>query len=296
MFIFCRLCHAPTIWMDGTFKSSPRIFAQIYTMHIKVGGQFFPVLHAFLPDKTQLTYTRLFTELQRAAVNANLVFVPGVVHIDFEMATINAVTQVLNIMPTACLFHFDQNIYRKLQAVGLQVAYNTDNPPGVRKWLRRLMGLPLVPPIRLQGVYAAVIQNAPNIPQAGVMHNYMWNTYVDPNNALFNVNIWNVFNTVDRTTNVCEGWHSALNKALGVYYPTVFKVIEFLQKANGEQEREMAQLSLGAAPKKRKAKYVAVDEAIARLTDQTFGHALPSIANILQYLDGVAHQLWDVKH
>jgi hypothetical protein len=93
------------------------------------------------------------------------------------MATINAVTQVLNIIPTACLFHFDQSIYRKIQAVVLQVAYNTDNSAGVRKWLRRLMGLPLfVSPIRLQGVYAAVIQNAPNIPEAALMHNCMWNT------------------------------------------------------------------------------------------------------------------------
>jgi hypothetical protein len=81
-------------------------------------------------------HTSLFTELQRAAINANLVFTPGVVHVDFEMATINAVTQVLNVIPTACLFHFDQNIYGNIQAVGLQVAYNTDNPAGVRKWLR----------------------------------------------------------------------------------------------------------------------------------------------------------------
>ena len=180
----------------------------------------------------------------------------------------------------------------------MQVAYNTDNPAGVRKWLRRLMGLPLVPPIRLQGVYT---------PLSSKMHPTFQRLplctttcgipiYVDPNNALFNVNIWNVFNTVDRTTNICEGWHSALNKAIGVYSPTIFKVIEFLQNADGDQEREMTQLALGAAPKRRKANYVRVDEAIARLTDQTFGHALPSIANILQYLDAVSYQLWDLKH
>ena len=29
-------------------------------------------------------------------------------------------------------------------------------------------------------VYAAVIQNAPNIPEAAFMHNCTWNTYVDP--------------------------------------------------------------------------------------------------------------------
>jgi hypothetical protein len=122
------------------------------------------------------------------------------------------------------------------------------------------MGLPFFPPIRLRGVYAAVIQNAPNIPEAALMHNYMSNTYVDPNNALFNVNIWNVFNTVDRTTNICEGWHSALNKAIGVYSPTIFKVIEFLQNADGDQEPEMAQLALGAAPKRHKAKYVRLQD------------------------------------
>ena len=79
-------------------------------MHVKVMNQFFPVLHAFLPDKTGRTYKRLFTELKRAAISVNLKFASAIVHIDFEMATINAVTQVLNIIPTGCLGHLDQNI------------------------------------------------------------------------------------------------------------------------------------------------------------------------------------------
>ena len=94
-----------------------------------------------------------------------------------------------------------------------------------------------------------------------------------------------------KTLNICEGWHSPLNKAIGVYSLTIFKVIDFLQKADAEQEREIAQLALGAAPKRRKAKYVRVDEAIARLTDNTFANAIPNVAHILQYLDAVAYQL-----
>ena len=57
--------------------------------------------------------------------------------------------------------------------------------------------------------------------------------------------------------------------------------------------------ALGAAPKRGKIKPNMLEwtyEATARLTDQTFGHALPSIANILQYLDAVSYQLWDLKH
>ena len=78
------------------------------------------------------------------------------------------------------------------------------------------MGLPLVPPLRIQGVYAAIVNSAPNLPEAADMHAYMWNTYVDPANAIFHIDIWNVFDTVDRTTNICEGFHAALNKSLGV--------------------------------------------------------------------------------
>ena len=212
------------------------------------------------------------------------------------MAAINAITQVLNVQPTGCLFHFNQNIYRHVQAEGLQTNYNTDNPPGLRKWIRRLMALLLVPPIRIPGVFAAIQQAAPNIPEAPIIHDYVNRTYLDPNNALFQVGIWNVFNSVDRTTNICEGYHSSTKRAIGVYRPSIYKIIEFLQEQEAEHERELAQLRKGAPPKKRKATYVRLDATIARLTVQAFGHVIPNISNILDYLDAVSFQLWDLKH
>jgi hypothetical protein len=99
----------------------------------------------------------MFRLLQTAAVNANATFAPTTIHVDFELAVINAVSHELHVTATGCLFHFTQSIYRKIQAVGLQVQYNTDNPAGVRQWLRRLMALPLLPPLRLQQVYAAIV-------------------------------------------------------------------------------------------------------------------------------------------
>ena len=100
---FGRLCGTNTLWMDGTFKCCPTIFKQIYTMHIKLFNQFFPVLMAFLPDKREVTYCRMFQLIKTAAVNANLVFAPQTVHIDFEMAVVNAVRVELNITATGCL-------------------------------------------------------------------------------------------------------------------------------------------------------------------------------------------------
>lgn len=110
--------------MDGTFKAAPKLFAQLYTMHIRVLGNFVPALVAFLPAKDEATYERLFRLIQTSAATANLVFAPAgtVIHCDYELAVIRAVQQELTIEPTGCLFHFGQCIYRHAQQVGLAVS------------------------------------------------------------------------------------------------------------------------------------------------------------------------------
>ena len=87
-----------------------------------------------------------------------------------------------------------------------------------------------------------------------------------------------------------------LTRQLAFTIPPSIKLLNFFQGQKTTQGRELMQLLFGAVPKKRKAKYVRVDKAITRVTEQTFGRMIPNIAGILLYLDAVAHQLWDVKH
>ena len=282
--------------MDGTFRSAPSLFTQIYTIHAKVHGQFFPLVISLLPDKQEATYKRMILQFQNEARNRNKAFNPQIVHCDFEIATMNAVRSELAVEPTGCLFHFTQSIYRYAQSLGLQVGYNTDTPPGTRRWIRRLMGLPLVPPLRLQGAYRAVVDDAPNIAEAADMHQYIFQTYVDPNAALFPSEIWNVFGLQNRTINMCEGFHLSLNQAVSVRHPSVYRLIDTLRVMESSNERTLAQLAMGVAPKKRNPKYVAVNEALQRLADNTFGVGLPNIQQVMHYLDAVAYQLWDLKH
>ena len=291
------MCVANSIWMDGTFRSAPTLFAQIYTLHIQLYDQFFPVAIALLPDKQEVTYTRLLQLLCAEAINRQLVFQPQVVHCDFEMAVFNSVANVLGINAIGSLFHFNQSIFRHIQTLGLQANYNNDNPLGVRRWLRRLMALPLVPPARLPGAYHAITVQAQQYPQAAAMHQYIEDTYMAPVGALFDIQCWNVYGTANRTTNMCEGFHSALNKAVAVRHPSVYRLIEVLQEVEATNERNIAQLALGAQPKRKKAKYVAVNEAISRLQANTFAAGgIPNIPQILNYVDAVAYQLWEVKH
>jgi hypothetical protein len=102
------------------------------------------------------------------------------------------------------------------------------------------------------------------------MHGYVNDTFTGAN-PLFDPAVWNVFNTVDRTTNVCEGFHSSLIKAIGKIHPSVFKIVEFWINHDDENERVLAQIGMGAPPKQRKMKYVGVDESIARHVGGTFG-------------------------
>lgn len=110
--------------MDGTFKAAPTLFAQIYTMHVRVHGDFIPALVAFLPAKDEATYRRLIQLICASATAANLVFGQAgiIIHCDYEMAVIRVVQHDLHLQPTGCLFHYCQCIYRQILHVGLTVS------------------------------------------------------------------------------------------------------------------------------------------------------------------------------
>lgn len=206
-----------------------------------------------------------------------------------------AIRNEFHIDPNGCLFHFSQSVLRHLQQSGLQVAYNTNAPPEVRKWVRRLIALALVPPVRIDQGFQAAVANAPNVVGRDNMNDYMRSTFIGPN-ALFDRQTWNCFGQKDRTINVCEGYHHVVNDQFRGVRPDPYKFIDFLKEQESSIERRVAQLQQGAPPRKRKAVYVHVDEALDRLRDQYFGARFPNVAGLLQYMDAVAHQMYDVKH
>ena len=72
-YLFCftvhRLYRTPEMWMDGTFQTAPSLFMQIYTIHAKVDGQFFPLAIALLPDKQEVTYRRMMVSIQQKSID-----------------------------------------------------------------------------------------------------------------------------------------------------------------------------------------------------------------------------------
>jgi hypothetical protein len=64
---------------------------------------------------------------------------------------------------------------------------------------------------------------------------------------------------MNRTTNVCEGYHHIINEKFRRGQPDPFQCVHFLQEQQADIERRVAQLQVGAPPRKRKAAYVHVD-------------------------------------
>lgn len=120
------------------------MFSQLYTISVIIQRTAVPVVYALLPGKSKLVYDRLFAALKEKLSND---WSPQRVMSDFEYAALLSVQESFpNAELTACLFHFGQSIYRRIQRlVLLNQAYNDF------KWkLKSFQALSFVP---LQFVY-----------------------------------------------------------------------------------------------------------------------------------------------
>ncbi|CAG8700920.1 12166_t:CDS:2 [Gigaspora margarita] len=80
--------------MDGTFKTVPTIFRQLYTIHapIEVGDntRVLPLVYALMTKKSEDLYRALFQDLIEFTKENNILLGPTTILTDFELAAINA--------------------------------------------------------------------------------------------------------------------------------------------------------------------------------------------------------------
>ncbi|CAK9298523.1 unnamed protein product [Gordionus sp. m RMFG-2023] len=81
---------ATTIYMDGTFYIVPRLYCQLYTIHVMYENVMIPVIHALLPDKSRETYIQLFHIVRNFCTLEGINFNPPNDQTDFEAAAISA--------------------------------------------------------------------------------------------------------------------------------------------------------------------------------------------------------------
>ena len=241
-----RLLAENNRWfMDGTFKVAPRLFRQLFTVHVMLGGKVIPCVYSLMASKSKIAYKRVFRALKDYVDQQHLpALQPISIMTDFERAMMDAVDEEF---PTAhsrgCLFHFTQALWRKLQGLGLQETYNEGAE--LQDCCRQMMALPFLPEAEIPNAFAWLSDLGNDLhPAMPVFIDYIDHQWVS--NGHLPLAKWNCHRMDIRTNNAVEGWHSRFNRKVRVAHPNTWMLMEYIQQENSRSELLAAQIEGGA--------------------------------------------------
>lgn len=188
--------------------------------------------HFFLlPDKRQITYESAFVLLKNKCESVGLNFKPKKVVADFEKAIHNAVQAVWQESQLiGCRFHLGQAWFRKIQKLGLTAEYKNQESE-IGRWLKYTFGLPFLNPADVGDCFAydfAEIQ--PEDEKVSKYADYLVDNYIGEE-ASFPPELWaECSDSIERTTNACESFHSRFNSNFYSTHPNIFAFIEVLKQ------------------------------------------------------------------
>ena len=174
--VFCtrndlRALMSSRAWfLDGTFKTAPSIFTQVFAVLGSVTEVVrevqheiaLPFAYALFEGKHQYEYHKVLESLIKEAKNMNIVLEPAYVMTDFELAILNASRGIFRTSEIkACFFHLFQSICRKVQEEGLQTEYADAEDETIRTAARMMAALAFVP---LEDVVSAFDEFVDQIP------------------------------------------------------------------------------------------------------------------------------------
>ena len=262
------LCASDRVHMDGTFRSAPNMFSQLFIIHALVDGHVCPMLYCLLPAKDTAVYTLLFRLICDKAREFGLEFRPDVVWVDYEAAITRSIRYVLRgTVIKGCYFHYCQALRRRYSREGL--TNHVFHPGTVRTVVFRLMCLPFLP-VEDIGPTFDIVSNPLGwdvLPHdvhlsLGRFVRYVQRMWIE---SAMGQERWNVWSTDIRTNNSVEAYNACLNAKLPPH-PNVYQLVEFLSK---EIKKTRIRLIMARLPgkkfrpqaKKQREKEARVDQA-----------------------------------
>lgn len=229
------LCSSEKIFLDGTFSYCAQYFLQLFTIHILQNGHYIPLAFCLLPDKLQTTYECLFNLIKTKCESGNLHLNPKTVVADFEKAIHNAVRAVWqDSQLIGCRFHLGQAWFRKIQKLGLTAEYKKQESE-IGRWLKYTFGLPFLNSADVGECFAfdfAEIQ--PQDERISKYADYLVDNYIGEE-ATFPPELWaECSDSIERTTNACESFHSRFNSNFYSTHPNIFAFVEVLKQFQTE--------------------------------------------------------------
>lgn len=250
---------------DGTFRSCPPQFMQIWIVRVQIDGTNLPVLYALLENKTTLSYQTVLEFLHTKCTHFN----PVTFVLDFESAEHNAALKTFpNCRIQGCLFHFGQCQRKHIR-----------NFPGIEEdeilsmILCCIYGLPFVPLADVHDAFNEIRDRLLTLypmPVSEKYIRYFENTWLNgPRHT--SPECWNVNAAVEygdpRTNNASEGGNNALNNATCATKPTIWALIKTLRKVNAKKETLFLQIQQKCHISNRKKKWEQRDAKIRNMVE-----------------------------
>ncbi|CAF3504886.1 unnamed protein product [Rotaria socialis] len=246
------LLNSTTWFCDGTFKTRPLIFDQVYIIQCLVGDEVFPAIYALTSNRQRKTYEEMLNIILELAANRRVVLRVKTIVSDYEEAWLLAVEKMLpNVCRLGCWFHFSQACYRNIQNLGLTKLYEDD--PNIRLELKKFIALALLPRDQVKKGFKRLSKNADDRIKPFVSYfKNQWMNNMGPD-------LWCVADSMIRTNNSSEAYNRRFGSRMMQSHPNIWKFIHTLK--NEEQvlvQKNIHQLIGGgnsfAATKRKKAK------------------------------------------
>ena len=306
-----HLCRARQWFMDGTFKTCPRVFHQLYIIRVPLDQGAITVVYAFLPGKTTAIYEEYLRALVEVRTDRGYDLDPQTVLVDFEVAISNAIQDVFGaqVVIRRCFYHLKQAIWRKIQELGLSVPYTTD--AAFQKWARMMGAVAFLPLTDVPDAIDFLRNECPQ--EAEELLEYFDATYAtgtyrqirqpaaDPDAApppmrirhvapRYPPDVWNqceaTIQQQARTNNWCEGWNNSFRMMVGHDHPSIWFAIQCLQQDAAIVGTTIAKSATGQPATKRR-RLVDMQQRLRTMCEARATGARP----LDETLRGLAHNI-----
>ena len=209
---FSKLSRCQDVYIDGTFKSSPRPYKQFVTVHGKYLGRVVPLVMCLSTGKTVGQYRQILTHVKRKVQRVTgHRWRPQRVITDFESSLLLAIqTELPNSQSQGCYFHFCQSLWRRVQELGLSGPYQRHR--SLQKCIQKFMAMGYLPVAlvkqnyRILSTEIATVRLVQRFPMLANFIQYLERNYI-VDGCQFTPQLWNVFGRTsdNRTNNFVEG-------------------------------------------------------------------------------------------
>ncbi|CAF4471508.1 unnamed protein product, partial [Rotaria sp. Silwood2] len=222
--LLSALFDSDIILCDGTFKTRPLLFQQVYVLMGRYHDETIPLVWCLTSSKTQSVYHTIWKKLQKVAKHMQMEWKMAECLMDFERAMINSCLEAFpNVHVKCCWYHFVQALWRKIQKLGLTTSYETD--PLVNTWFKQYMALPLILRRLIDDGLQLLKDTIPS-------NDYKYRKFLKYFEKEYikrpSIDLWHHGNNDMKTNNSLEGYNFRLLMRFGLH-PSIWEFLHFLK-------------------------------------------------------------------